>query len=415
MGKRRKLWSIPRITDPRYPGHTMRITELRRGGNLYAVRMVGGKQKMTSLKRTRADLGATDTEQDAAARTLGLNLIAALATGRSPENARVAPIAEAEVLTLERLVDLYELRGSLTARAKYREEQVAKLRRIAAHLGPGKPVVSLGRSDVDRWITHRREQGVREGTIAGDIAALKIALNWAVEERRTDGRSLLSANPLTGVKIEKEKHQRRPVADADRYRALKDVAHKLPPLFGLALDLAFGAGHRIGAILALQWQHVLFDPAAAVEKATELDSDFGWAQDDFPHGGIRWYAERRANNKAHEHVAPMTALVREALERARSERPAIAGAWLFPSPRDTTQPLDRYVLNRWLRKAEKLAALPHLKGGSWHPFRRGWATQRKHFPLADVAKLGGWRDEATLQKCYTRADRRTVRAIVNDG
>ena len=83
--------------------------------------------------------------------------------------------------------------------------------------------------------------------------------------------------------------------------------------------------------------------------------------------------------------------------------------------RDTTQPLDRYVLNRWLREAEKLAALPHLKGGAWHPFRRGWATQRKHFPLADVAKLGGWRDEATLQKCYTRADRRTVRAIVNHG
>jgi hypothetical protein len=79
--RRKKTWSIPRITDPRYPGFCVRIAELQRGGSLYAIRMVDGKQKMTSLRRSRADLGTTDKEQEEAARALGLNIIEELATG----------------------------------------------------------------------------------------------------------------------------------------------------------------------------------------------------------------------------------------------------------------------------------------------------------------------------------------------
>jgi hypothetical protein len=33
----------------------------------------------------------------------------------------------------------------------------------------------------------------------------------------------------------------------------------------------------------------------------------------------------------------------------------------------------------------------------------------------DVAKLGGWRDVATMKKCYTRPDTGTIRAIVASG
>lgn len=68
---------------------------------------------------------------------------------------------------------------------------------------------------------------------------------------------------------------------------------------------------------------------------------------------------------------------------------------------------------RLYRKAEKLAGLSPLRGGLWHPFRRGWATARKHLPAADAAKAGGWRDVATMQKSYVRADGDTILAAVN--
>lgn len=432
MAKRRKLWSVVRITDPRFPACMIRITELSRGGNLYAVRMLGGSQRMTSLKITRADLGVTDKEQEAAARALALNIIAELASGKVVEGKRgqgsntseASAIGRTTVLSLGVLVDLYEQRGSLTAQPRYKLEQVAKVRRIVAFLGEDRPVVSLSRSDVDRWLQHRLDgegRPVRRNTISGEIAALKIALNWAMTENRADGRPLLEVNPVERVRARREE-PRRPVADSSRFHALETAAASLDPLFGLALALAVGTGHRIGAILALQWQHILFDPAAAAVKASELDSAFGWSVNEFHHsetgaplGGIHWYAGRRTNNKAAPHVTPITVAVREALELAQRERPAIGGAWLFPSPRDGTKSLDRYVLNRWLREAERIAELPHLSGSAWHAFRRGWATKHKHAPDVDVAKLGGWRDLATMKKCYTHADVRTIREIVCNG
>jgi hypothetical protein len=58
--KRKKLWSVTRISDPRHPGYTLRVTELTPGGNLYVVRMVDGKQRMASMGTKRKDFGEHD-------------------------------------------------------------------------------------------------------------------------------------------------------------------------------------------------------------------------------------------------------------------------------------------------------------------------------------------------------------------
>ena len=56
--KRRKTWSVPRITDPNFPGLTIRVGELNKGAMLYVIWKWKGKlQEMRSLKRTRTDLG----------------------------------------------------------------------------------------------------------------------------------------------------------------------------------------------------------------------------------------------------------------------------------------------------------------------------------------------------------------------
>ena len=84
----------------------------------------------------------------------------------------------------------------------------------------------------------------------------------------------------------------------------------------------------------------------------------------------------------------------------------------FFATTDHSRSVDRDTLNSWLEKAEKRAKLDRLEGGLWHPYRRKWATERKHHPLKDVAAAGGWKDVNTLLTCYTAADDETVLAVM---
>lgn len=67
-----------------------------------------------------------------------------------------------------------------------------------------------------------------------------------------------------------------------------------------------------------------------------------------------------------------------------------------------------------MSRAEKLAGLDPLKGGDFHPYRRAWATERKHLPLTDVARAGGWRTTETLLRCYQRPDDETMYQVVSE-
>jgi hypothetical protein len=75
-------------------------------------------------------------------------------------------------------------------------------------------------------------------------------------------------------------------------------------------------------------------------------------------------------------------------------------------------PVTYRTATDWLRAAEKLAGLDPLPHGAFHPFRRRWASERKHLPLSDVAAAGGWVETTTLQRCYISADEETLEAVV---
>jgi hypothetical protein len=70
---------------------------------------------------------------------------------------------------------------------------------------------------------------------------------------------------------------------------------------------------------------------------------------------------------------------------------------------------------KWLLVAERIAELPKLRGGVWHPYRRKWATARKGLPLADVAQAGGWKSQETLARCYQQPDDATMLTVVLGG
>jgi len=74
--------------------------------------------------------------------------------------------------------------------------------------------------------------------------------------------------------------------------------------------------------------------------------------------------------------------------------------------------MGRDQFDKFLRVAETEAELPKLDGGLWHPYRRGWATAKKHLPLADVASAGGWKGVDTLLRCYQQPDNETILAVM---
>ncbi len=131
-----------------------------------------------------------------------------------------------------------------------------------------------------------------------------------------------------------------------------------------------------------------------------------------PFGAIRWPAE--TDKQGRETVVPISPAVRDAVKRALAER-AITAGYLFPMPTNPVKPISKDRATRWLRKAETLAELEHLVGGSWHPFRRGFATARKHLPLTDLAAAGGWKGTETLTRCYLHPDADTMLKVVLGG
>jgi hypothetical protein len=62
-------------------------------------------------------------------------------------------------------------------------------------------------------------------------------------------------------------------------------------------------------------------------------------------------------------------------------------------------------------RAERLAELPKLAGGVWHPYRRLWATERQHLSDVAVAAAGGWKSTKTL-KIYQQVEPAGVLAAV---
>ncbi len=87
-------------------------------------------------------------------------------------------------------------------------------------------------------------------------------------------------------------------------------------------------------------------------------------------------------------------------------------AWLFPAPRDDGQPVRKDLAGEWLVSAEKLAGLPKLAGGRWHPYRRLFDTELKAMPIKDVAAAGGWKSTETVQRTYQQPEASGVLAAV---
>ena len=310
-------------------------------------------------------------------------------------------------------------------------KQAAETRRdlFEATWGAGQNVEDIGQTHVDRYATVRRSgqliptgraptenrkaRGVRDGTLDADFRWLSSVFNWA-RKYKTNGRRLLTANPLHDVTWPKEKNIRRPVASHQRFTATLEHVETVDPdgRLGCMLALARYTGRRESAICKLRASDILkteehVRDALAAQGMDERKAEY------MPYGAIRWRGE--SDKQGFDEIAPISQRAIEALDDYLHKNPRVGEAWLFPAPRDDAKPIHRRLASRWLEKAQKLAELPSLAGGTWHPYRRLWATERKALPDADVAAAGGWRDTRALKMSYQQSDPATVYAVVEAG
>ena len=126
-------------------------------------------------------------------------------------------------------------------------------------------------------------------------------------------------------------------------------------------------------------------------------------------GGIR---TAKHDKKGFEQVVVMSSSVQEALTAQQKVQAAIGKTAVFPSPKDPMKPCSRHLLDDWLRRAYRLAKVVPRRRGMWHSIRRKWATERKGYPVKDVAAAGGWKTEEMLVTSYQQADAETIKNVV---
>jgi len=229
---------------------------------------------------------------------------------------------------------------------------------------------------------------VNATAVQQDIKLLKAMMTWATMVL-DDGRPLLDRNPLLGFSVPREANPRRPVIESETVEKLMAVAERVSPHMPLLITLMDSTGRRLGSVVNLRWD------------------DF-----DFERKTIRWRAEHDKKRKTW--VVPMPKKAEQALLEFRAKHPVIGSTLVFPMKRDRSRTIGRHVAADWLKRAFRYAELQRPKGALWHTFRRKFATERKFFPLKDVAEAGGWKDVGTLLTCYQMADEETIRAVIDN-
>ena len=295
--------------------------------------------------------------------------------------------------------------------------------------GPDKVVTSVSQTDVDTYGSARRGgtlsplgkgEGrgdrppvhVRDGTLDGDFRWLSSVFNWARRHKHEDGRRLLAENPLHDVEWPREKNPRRPVASHQRYKATIAHADAVDPKGRLRCILALAryTGRRESAICGLRASDLLLlaerhRAALAATGGDERDAEYADL------GAIRWAPEN--DKMGNLFIAPLSTAAREEVDLYLQRNPRVGDVPLFPGS-DPSKPIRRDVAARLLLKAEVAAHIPKMAGGVFHPYRRLWASERRHQPDVDVAAAGGWKDVRALKSSYQHADAEKVRSVVEN-
>ena len=243
-----------------------------------------------------------------------------------------------------------------------------------------------------------RRVPVSASTASNDLNTLRRILKWGVRNE------YIQRNRLDGISFAMNPDPARPVMTPAWYKALRGVAPQIrshfgshqkwkdgESYFGVVLDLTWHTGRRIDSVLHL--------------RKDEYHPDQG------PNGALFFRAD--ADKMKRSGLVPLNAEAQQAIE-TQLARELAPSEWLFPAPMKPETPVSRATAREWLKRAEDLAELDHIPNGGYHMARRGFVTVRKGLPAADLAALGGWKNQNVMCRIYQQADFETMIEVVQN-
>jgi hypothetical protein len=327
-------------------------------------------------------------------------------------------------------------------------------------------------------LSHRRPVGrVKPLTVQKNLEDLKHVLGQLIGQTDWRGRPFLTARPLDGLKFGRHRRARGDVAGHDRYpwvlrctdaavEVFRTVGHVIwerkrprpeaslelrdrtekwpnlvPGLLRMMLVLQFGHPTRPRSIRGLRRDDVARTRPELTRRIRSLklveDDEpvpLDWV-DAWPHGGIAYRCGH--SKRASERMVPLTEDMAIEADRYLEMRDkwlrhlGVESPWLFPSPRDPSQPISERDAARLLDLAEELARercaeagldpeeiVPHYSGTLWYAYRRYWKTNRNALGWSgkrEAAYVGDWTtkvgDVADVR--YARLDPHLILGVVD--
>lgn len=240
-------------------------------------------------------------------------------------------------------------------------------RHLLRILGPGRDVAALTLDDVDAYRARRRQEKAPAGELTKpatrnhELSTLRAMLNWAVARKK------LAANPLGGMKRERENNVRQTaLAEEDLARLLPQCSWWLKTL----VLLAFDTGMRREELRLLRWDQL--DRAGAILISPK---------------NTKTGRGRRI---------PLTSRVCAALQAFPP-----FGDHVFTNPA-SGRPFGRGTVDEAFRSAVKRSGLKGTAGETvrFHDLRRSFATNARRRGVSEtvVMKLTGHRTRSVFER-----------------
>ncbi|MGH7688846.1 MAG: tyrosine-type recombinase/integrase [Gemmatimonadaceae bacterium] len=393
-----------------YRGCRVRLFEMTKGGSFYRSVYVPGHGQ------DRVSLSTTDRGE---AERMGLALLGHLVTTVGP----TAP----ERMDLEQLSEAFlaECPMFLDNTARSQSEARTRTAILRAGIGEHIDVRTLTEHHVRQYEARRRRGGIRydagkvtavarQRTVQADVKLLKQMLNWACTRPMPGGGCWLDRNPLAHVRVRGEADVRRPVASQERFEATRTGMQAFQTRYLQEMESLDSAAKRARADRRYRsWLRAELGLVLLEATGRRRGAIMGlrWSDLDFASGRITWRAEYDKKRRTSTVCYPerLFATVREFQRRLGA-----LGGCVFPQEQDAEQPAAPELLSQRISQAETAAALPKLDGGTCHPYRRKWRSERSHHPIKAVAVAGGWVDVETMLKCYDQPDDADILAVTSE-
>ncbi|HEY2376940.1 MAG TPA: tyrosine-type recombinase/integrase [Gemmatimonadaceae bacterium] len=293
---------------------------------------------------------------------------------------------------------------------------------LRAVIGDHREVRTLTENDVRQYEARRtaggitygdgqRTESVRQRSVQADIKLLKQMLSRACTRTTAQGTRWLEQNPLQYVRIRGEHDVKRPVASYERYEATRQQMVLFQRKYELEMQTAKGAKERRRAESRhLSWVRAELGLSLLAATGRRRGAIMGlrWSDFDAASGCVTWRAEHDKKGKTWVVPYPTTFF---ATIRDFQKRLGAVGGFVFPRQGEPNESAPPELLSQWIRKAEVDAELTKLQGGTCHPYRRKWRSERPHHALKAVMQAGGWSDVNTMLRCYDHPEASDVLAV----